>query len=884
MSRERQRLEQDRTRRAHWRRWGPYLSERQWGTVREDYSEDGDAWAYFPYEHAHSRAYRWGDDGLLGLCDNHGRICLAPALWNERDEILKERLFGLSGAQGNHGEDVKEQYYYEDALPSHAYNRALYKYPHAAFPYTTLRAENARRGKQDDEYELLDTGVFDEDRYTDLSVEYAKAGPSDILVRFTLTNRGPEPAPVHLIPQLWFRNVWSFGRGSRPHATAAPHACGHAVVLSHADFPGYVLYAPPAEHLLFTENETNHTAIDGAANVSTFTKDAFHRFVVDGEHDAVNPARRGSKVGLCYRRVLASGESWSVSLRLTDQAPADPLGASFDAALAAARADADEFYAELAPPTLDVDARNVQRAAFAGLLWSKQSYHYIVQEWLDGDLTSPPPPPSRLEGRNSEWRHLYADDVLSMPDKWEFPWFASWDLAFHCIPLALLDPEFAKRQLSVLTREWYMHPNGALPAYEWNFSDVNPPVLAWSAWRVYLIDRRATGRADRRFLERVFQKLLLNFTWWVNRKDQFGNNVFEGGFLGLDNIGLFDRSQPLPTGGVLQQSDGTSWMAMYALGMLKIALELARENSVYEDIASKFFEHFVAIGSAVFEHGPGNQSLFDEEDGFFYDQIRFPDGHYQSLKIRSLVGLVPLFAMDTLEREDLEQLPDFARRTRWFLEHHADRARHVVQSQDASGRLMLSLVSPERLRRILGRMLDEQEFYSPHGVRSLSKEHAQHPYELEVDGTLHRVQYAPGESRTGMFGGNSNWRGPVWMPMNFLLVEALQKYHHFLGDEFRVQCPSGAGPELGLWAVAADLSRRLVTLFLRDPVSGERACFGAQPILQTRPAFRDHLLFNEYFHGDNGSGRGASHQTGWTALVAKLLQQGGEYDTLERPR
>ena len=611
MNPERRRLDEDRARTAHWRRWGPYLAERQWGTVREDYSEDGDAWGYFPFDHSHVRAYRWGEDGLLGFCDNHGRLCLAPALWNERDPILKERAFGLSGPEGNHGEDVKELYYYEDAVPSHAYNRALYKYPQTCFPYDELRAENARRGKQDDEYELLDTGVFDDNRYTDLVVEYAKAGPSDILVRFTLVNRGPEPAPLHLIPQLWFRNVWSFGRGARPKLVATEHACGAAIQVEHPDFPGYVLFAPTAHRRLFTENDTNHEAAHGVPNDAPYVKDAFHRVVVNGQADAVNPEEYGTKAGLWYQRVLAPGERWSISLRLTDQAPDDPLGPGFDAAFERARAEADEFYRELAPPALDDDARHVQRAAFAGLLWGKQSYRYSVREWLGGDATSPPPPASRLEGRNASWSHLDVDDVLSMPDKWEFPWFASWDLAFHCVPLALLDPELAKRQLSVLTREWYMHPNGALPAYEWNFSDVNPPVLAWSAWRVYLIDRRATGQADVRFLERVFQKLLLNFTWWVNRKDQFGNNVFEGGFLGLDNIGLFDRSAPLPTGGVLEQSDGTSWMATYALGLLKIALELARTNPVYEDIASKFFEHFVRIGSAMLAQGAPGHSLYD---------------------------------------------------------------------------------------------------------------------------------------------------------------------------------------------------------------------------------------------------------------------------------
>ncbi len=882
MNRERQRLEDDRAHLAHWRRWGTYLSERQWGTVREDYSADGDAWRSFPFEHAHLRAYRWGEDGLLGLTDNHGRICLAPALWNERDPILKERLFGLSGPEGNHGEDVKEVYYYQDALPSHAYNRALYKYPHAEFPYQHLRVENARRGLDDDEYDLLDTGVFEHDRYTDLVVEYAKAGASDILVRFTITNRGPEPAPVHLIPQLWFRNTWAFDASARPELAAHTVPSGVAIQISHPELAGYTLYAPTPDHVLFTDNDSNCAALYGTANPSPYVKDAFRRFLVHGEVEAVNPALRGTKAGLAYRRVLAPGESFSVSLRLTDTATPDPLGPLFDAALATARADADEFYVDLAPALLDADARHVQRSAFAGLLWSKQAYYYVVKSWLDGDPTLPPPPPARNGARNSTWRHLFVDDVLSMPDKWEFPWFASWDLAFHCVPLAVVDADFAKRQLTVLTREWYMHPNGQVPAYEWNFSDVNPPVLAWAAWRVYGIDRKDRRVGDTLFLERVFQKLLLNFTWWVNRKDEFGNNVFEGGFLGLDNIGLFDRSAPLPTGGTLEQSDGTSWMAMYALNMLKIAIELAKTKPAYEDIASKFFEHFVTIAHAVQEYGGGKKSLFNYGDGFFYDQICFPDGTYKSLKIRSMVGLVPLFAVDSIEKEDLEQLPHFARRTRWFLANRPQLTSSVLHDEN-EGRFLLSLVSPEQLRRVLARMLDEQEFYSPYGIRSLSKFHEKTPYELVVQGHVHRVEYSPGESRTAMFGGNSNWRGPVWMPMNFLIIESLQKFHHYLGDEFRVECPTGSGRELDLWGVGASIARRITRLFRRDPRTGLRPAFGASPKLQSDPHFRDHLLFHEYFHGDNGSGRGASHQTGWTGLVAKLLQQAGEYETLDSP-
>ena len=880
MTQERQRLADDRTHRVYWRRWGPYLAERQWGTVREDYSADGDAWRSFPFEHAHLRAYRWGEDGLLGFCDNHARVCLAPSLWNERDPILKERLFGLSGPQGNHGEDVKELYYYEDALPSHAYNRAVYKYPQGEFPYATLQAENARRGLQDDEYELLDTGVFDQDRYFDLIVEYAKGGPDDVLARFTVVNRGTEPAPVQLIPQIWFRNTWSFGGDvTKPELVARrpPDDEGVAIALEHPELPGYVLTAPTPDHLLFTENESNTEALYGVPNASPYVKDAFHRFVVHGEEAAVNPAQRGTKAGLVYRRVLGPGEQFSVSLRLSAR-----VGAGFDSVLKSTRQEADDFYQHLAPAILDADSKHVQRSAFAGLLWSKQAYYYVVDRWLDGDPRPPRPPAARQGGRNASWRHLFVDDVLSMPDKWEFPWFASWDLAFHCVPLAVIDPDFAKRQLTVLTREWYMHPNGQVPAYEWNFSDVNPPVLAWAAWRVYGIHRRETGTGDTLFLERVFQKLLLNFTWWVNRKDALGNNVFEGGFLGLDNIGLFDRSAPLPGGGSLEQSDGTSWMAMYALNMLKIAIELAKVKPAYEDIASKFFEHFVTIANAVQEYGGGKKSLFNYGDGFFYDQIRFPDGSYRSLKIRSLVGLVPLFANDTIEADDFAALPNFRRRTEWFLKNRPEKTSAVLHDQK-DGRYLLSLVTKEQLPRILARMLDERQFYSAHGIRSLSKEHESSPYEIELGGAAHRVEYSPGESRTALFGGNSNWRGPVWLPMNFLIIESLQKYHHYFGSEIQVECPTGSGRVLDLWNVAASIARRLIRIFRRDPATGLRPAFGRYAKLQHDPQFCDRLLFHEYFHGDDGSGRGASHQTGWTGIVAKLLQQAGEYETIEPP-
>ena len=885
---ERNRLEADRQRQAHWRRWGPYLSERQWGTVREDYSADGTAWDYFPHDQARSRAYRWGEDGILGISDNHQRLCFALALWNERDPILKERMFGLAGGEGNHGEDVKEYYFYLDSTPSHSYMKGLYKYPQAAFPYQQLIEENRRAGLHAPEYELLDTGVFGDDRYFDIFVEYAKAGPEDLCIRVTAINRGPGPAPLHLLPTLWFRNTWAFGlEGGRPTMESTADApAGFAVVRARHDTLGEMHLIGPGTPL-FTDNETNAARVFGSPNGTPFQKDGIGRYVVNGEAGAINPARVGTKVALHSYEVVPAGGTFEIELRLTADLHASSAGEDFDAILSTRRQEADDFYADLAPASLDDDARSVQRQAFAGMMWNKQFYHYVVERWLDGDPGQPKPPPPRLSGRNHDWRHLFNDDILSLPDTWEFPWFASWDLAFHCLPLALADADFAKRQLMLLTREWYMHPNGQLPAYEWAFGDVNPPVHAWSAWRVYTIDRKARGggadEGDRQFLERVFQKLLLNFTWWVNRKDESGRNIFQGGFLGLDNIGVFDRSQPLPTGGYLEQSDGTSWMAMYALNLLKIALELAQYNSVYEDIASKFFEHFLSIAYAMTASGGNWAALWDEEDGLFYDRIHLPDGSEMPLRIHSMVSLIPLFAVEVIDADLLDRLPGFGRRFRWFMENRQTLASSVSRhcQEERGGKLMLSIVDEHKLRRVLSRMLDENEFFGPYGVRSVSKYHEANPYVFDADGTTRTVDYNPGESMTGLFGGNSNWRGPVWMPVNYLLVESLQKFHYYLGDDYKVECPTGSGKYLTLWEVAAEISRRLIGIFRRDPESGRRAVFGPYEKFQTDPHWSPYPFFHEYFHADNGRGCGASHQTGWTGLVAKLLQQTGEYGLLD---
>ena len=871
---EEERLAESRARKAHWKRWGPYLAERQWGTVREDYSPDGAAWDYFPFDHARSRAYRWGEDGLGGICDRHQQVCFALALWNGRDPFLKERLFGLGGTEGNHGEDVKECYFYLDSTPTHSYMKYLYKYPQTEFPYAWLRAENRHRGKRSFEFELLDTGVFEQNRYFDVFVEYAKAAPEDLLVRIEIVNRGPDPATLDLLPTVWFRNTWSWGSGDRRPRIRAE---GETLALEHPLLGAYWLACESAPSFLFTENETNRRRLWGVENESPYVKDGINDYVVQGAAEAVNPAGRGSKAAARYPLKLAAGASTAVRLRLAaGPGPGEPFGPGFEATLAQRREEADAFYAQRTPGRLSADARNVLRQAFAGLLWSKQSYHYDVTRWLHGDPAGPEPPPERRRGRNHEWTHLYNSDVISMPDKWEYPWYAAWDLAFHCIPLALVDPDFAKEQLILLLREWYMHPNGQLPAYEWAFSDVNPPVHAWAAWRVYKIDKKRQGKADRNFLARVFQKLLLNFTWWVNRKDAEGNNVFQGGFLGLDNIGVFDRSAPLPTGGQIEQSDATSWMGMYCLNMLAIALELAREDPVYEDVASKFFEHFVYICRAMNDIGGSGLELWNAEDGFYYDVLHLPGGRHFPLKVRSMVGLIPLFAVEILDSHMVDRLPGFKRRMQWFLENRPDFAVQVETATGPSGvRRFLSLVNRDRLRRVLGYLLDENEFLSPHGIRSLSRYHRDHPYVLHLEGMEHRVDYEPAESQTGLFGGNSNWRGPVWFPVNFLLIESLQKFHHFLGRSFTVEFPTGSGRKLDLGEVAGELSRRLTRIFLRD-ARGRRPLYGGTEKFQTDPHFRDLILFSEYFQGDDGAGLGASHQTGWTGLVAKLIQQSGE--------
>jgi hypothetical protein len=880
MIQEAQRLKAAQERTAHWRRWGPYLSERQWGTVREDYSPSGTAWDFFPHDHARSRAYRWGEDGLAGISDNHQRLCFALALWNGHDALLKERLFGLTGGEGNHGEDVKEYYFYLDSTPTHSYMKYLYKYPHVAFPYHQLVEENRQRTRRDLEYELLNTGVFDESRYFDIVVEYAKATPDDILIRITASNRGPEPAALHLLPTLWFRNTWSWdGAAPRPQLRATQQTHAYAVIeADHATLGRRWLYCAGTPTLLFTENDTNRWRLFGVPNATPYVKDGINDYVVDGQIAAVNAEQVGTKASAYYTLHLDAGQEVALNLRLCD-APSSrgALSRTFDQTFAQRQQEADAFYATVIPSELSDDAQSVMRQAFAGLLWSKQFYHYDVQRWLAGDPAGPPPPAARKGARNRDWHHLYNEDVISMPDKWEYPWYAAWDLAFHCIALALVDADFAKSQLLLFLREWYMHPNGQIPAYEWALSDVNPPVHAWAAWRVYKIEKRISGKADYTFLEKIFHKLLLNFNWWVNRKDAEGKNVFQGGFLGLDNIGVFDRSAPLPTGGHIEQSDGTSWMGMYCLNMLAIALELARDNSAYEDVASKFFEHFVYIAHAMHNRGGEDISLWDEQDGFFYDVLHLQNGDHYPLKVRSLVGLIPLFAVETLEPDIIDKLPGFRRRMQWFIDNRPEFREHVETLEDTTGmRRLLAIVTRDKLPSVLRYLLDETEFLSPYGIRSVSQYHREHPYILQVNGAEHRVDYEPAESSTGLFGGNSNWRGPIWFPVNFLLIESLQKFHYFYGDSLKVPFPTGSGNLQHIWDVAAELSRRLTRLFLRDDDSGRRPVHGGAEMFHHDPHWRDLVLFYEYFHGDHGAGIGASHQTGWTALVAKLLQQSGE--------
>jgi hypothetical protein len=873
------RLSEDERREKNWKRWGPYLADRQWGTVREDYSAEGAVWEYFPHDHARSRAYRWGEDGLLGLTDRECRLCFAIALWNERDPILKERLFGLTGPEGNHGEDVKESYFYLDSTPTHSYMRALYKYPQVEFPYAKLVEENRRRGRGEREFEIEDTGVFDRGRYFDVSVEYAKAAPEDILIRIVVANRGDDPAPLHVLPTLWQRNTWSWGRsgeGYFPRGRIARSGAGQLV----ADIPSLdrLFLACDATSdgepsLVFTDNETNFERLFGTSSPSPYVKDAFHRRVVGGEIAAVRAETFGTKAAAWYRLLVPARGELALRLRLTREpgASSDRVGSDFDAVFEARRREADIFYAARRNSGLTPDEVRIVRQADAGLLWSKQFYSYVVEQWLEGDPGQPLPPPSRRTGRNADWAHMYARDVISMPDKWEYPWFAAWDLAFHCVAVARVDPAFAKSQVLLLARDWYTHPNGQIPAYEFALGDVNPPVYAWSAWRVYQLSAAAGAPPDRPFLARAFHKCLVNFTWWVNRKDADGNHLFAGGFLGLDNIGIFDRSKPLPEGGQLEQADGTAWMAFYCTTMLAMALELAREDTAYADIASKFFEHFVAISDAM--NAMGGIGLWNDEDGFYYDQAHL-HGTVVPLRLRSMVGLIPLFAAEVLDEDLLRRLPGFRRRLEWFVANKPHLAKHITSTRPDGdgGHRLLAIPTRERLVRLLGYALDEREFLSPYGVRSLSKIHAEKPYVAELDGVRYEVRYEPGESETGLFGGNSNWRGPVWLPVNYLLIEALKRHHHFYGDELKVECPTGSERRATLREVACELELRLAKLFLPDE-SGRRPCHGGDQRYAVDPHFRDLLLFYEHFDGEDGRGLGASHQTGWTALIGNILER-----------
>lgn len=881
MSAEKQRLQENRDRTAYWTRWGSYVSERQWGTVREDYSADGSAWDYFTHEQSQYRAYRWGEDGIAGISDNHQRLCFALAFWNGEDPILKEKMFGVTGSQGNHGEDVKEYYFYLDNTPTHSYMKYLYKYPQAEYPYKQLVEESQNRGADEPEFELLDTGVFEGDRYFDIFIEYAKSTDEDISIKITAHNRGDQEKPLHILPTLWFRNTWSWDdEVPKPKLKTLADKGDYSVIEAWGHKIGNRwLYCQGEHQRLFTENETNTQRLSDYKNDTPYKKDGINNFVVNGDPSAVNPDGIGTKFSAQYQLSIPAGESRSVTLRLCD---AEDLTSPFkDTAqlFEQRKQEADEFYGTFAPEGISEDERNVQRQAFSGMLWNKQFYYYVIKDWLEGDPDQPPPPEQREHGRNTGWTHLFNDDILSMPDPWEYPWYASWDTVFHLIPLTVIDPDYAKLQLSRMTREWYMHPNGQIPAYEWDFGDVTPPVQAWGAWRIYQLEQKYWGRKDTEFLEKIFQKLLMNFTWWVNREDAEGRNVFEGGFLGMDNIGVFDRSAELPTGGTLEQADGTSWMAMYCLGMLTIALELAVDRSPYEDTASKFFEHFLFIADAINERG--GISLWDEADGFFYDAINYSDGGRQLMKVRSLVGLIPLLGVVVISPETIEKLPAFEKRLQWFIDNRPDLKKNVacMVTEGVGAKRLLALCyatnrndgQKNKLRRLLEYMLDENEFLGPHGIRSVSKHHQEHPFTLQVDGTEHCVKYEPAESTSGMFGGNSNWRGPVWFPINYLLLEALQNFHQYLGDDFKVEFPTGSGNQKNLEEVSIELAKRMITIFLKDK-AGRRPVFGGIEKFQSDPHWKDYPLFYEYFNGDDGAGLGASHQTGWTGLVAHMIQ------------
>lgn len=864
-------VEQKRLQKKEWKKFGPYLTDRQWGTVREDYSPYGTAWEYTSHDMARSKAYRWGEEGIAGISDDQQLLCFAIALWNKKDPIIKERYFGLTGNEGNHGEDVKELYYYLDSTPSHSYMKMLYKYPQHEFPYEWLVNENKKRSKQDLEFEIIDTGIFDSNKYFDVFVEYAKAEFDDILIKITVHNRGDEDAVLHLLPTLWFRNTWEWGYDDyKPQLMSSNSG---DVIIQHNHLEDYVLHLQNKTQLLFCDNETNNQRLYNSENNSAYVKDGINNYLVNGDEKAVNKNAQGTKVAANYELNIRAGQSEIIRLRLEGKANQKPFE-DFDQLFARRVGEADEFYSSLQKDIKSADEKLVQRQAFAGMLWSKQFFYYDVQQWLDGDPSQFSPPPQRKQGRNHEWTHLNNADIISMPDKWEYPWYAAWDLAFHCIPLSLVDPHFAKHQLLLLTKEWYMHPNGQLPAYEWAFGDVNPPVHAWATWRVYKIDQKNNnGKGDIAFLESLFHKLLLNFTWWVNRKDTQGNNIFQGGFLGLDNIGVFDRSAPLPTGGYIEQADGTSWMAMYSLNLLRISLELALYNPVYQDMATKFFEHFLYIAGAMSNMGMQGDGLWDEDDQFFYDVLKLTNNGTEKLKVRSMVGLIPLFAVEVLDHDILEKLPEFTGRLKWFLENRPDLASLVSrwQEKNEGEKHLLSLLRFHRMEKILHRMLDESEFFSDYGIRALSKYHEQHPYEVWAKGTKFSVEYTPAESITGLFGGNSNWRGPIWMPVNYLIVESLQRFHYFYGDDFKLECPTGSGKYLTLNEIADEISKRLSSLFLLDE-NGRRPVFGHYERFQNDPHFKNYVLFYEYFHGDTGRGVGASHQTGWTGLVAKLLQ------------
>ncbi len=867
MTAEKQRLLDDRDKKSNWRKFGPYLTERQWGTVREDYSPHGNAWEYVSHDAARSKAFRWGEEGIGGVSDNKQLLCLSVALWNKKDPIIKERIFGLTGNEGNHAEDCKEEYYYLDSTPTHSYMKMLYKYPQQEYPYARLVEENRRRGKLDPEFELIDTGIFDENKYFDVFIEYAKAETDDLLVRITVHNRGTEKADLHVLPHAWFRNTWSWGYDDyKPEMYRDDEGC---IKITHRDLGSYYFTADGKPTALFCENETNTRRLYNFPNTGT-CKDGINDFITNGDRQSLNAIPKGTRMAYNYDLSIPAGKSKSIRLRLSDKFIPEPFK-DFDALFSQRLKDADEFFNEMQADLKDEDEKKIQRQAIAGMLWSKQFFYYDVAKWLKGDPSQPPPPEGRIHGRNRDWTHLNNADIISMPDKWEYPWYAAWDLAFHTIPIAMVDPEFAKQQLKLLTKEWYMHPNGQFPAYEWALGDVNPPVHGWATWRVYKIDQKLQGGVgDRKFLEEVFHKLLLNFTWWVNKKDTNGNNIFQGGFLGMDNIGVFDRSAQLPTGGYIEQSDGTSWMAMFTLNMLRMSLELARENPTYQSLATKFFEHFLYIAGAMSNEG---LDLWDEQDEFFYDVLHTPDNNRTIMRIRSMVGLIPMFAVEVLDQELFDSMPEFTARLEWFLKNRPDLANLISRWEEKGKgqRHLLSLLRGHRMKRLLKRMLDESEFLSEFGIRALSRFHLEHPYKFYANGSEFTVKYTPGEGDTSLFGGNSNWRGPIWFPVNYLIIESLQRFHHYYGDDFKVEYPTGSGQLKTLRQIADDLSCRLVNIFKQDK-DGNRPVNGSYEKLQKDEHFKDYVYFYEYFHGDSGRGVGATHQTGWTGLVAKLIQ------------